>query len=467
MAELTRRSFTLSALGASAFAQRPQAARAKSLLVLGGGIAGLSCAYELMTRGHDVKVLEAAARTGGHVLTLRTPFDEGLYADAGAEHGTRPGYDLFWGYLREFGLEALPYPRRDRIITISGGKRYTDEQLQDRALLAKMGYSQREVEYMARNGWHELSGLFFERYTDKIRDEYQPFGVGLDDLDNLTPTDLLKREKASPAAIARFGGSSSALHGIWHEAIQRRRGVPMFPRDVRRVKGGNQTLTDTFAARLGARITMGCRVTKIEARGDGVQVTYTHNGETKTAQAEHAVSAMSAVALRGVAFEPALPPAKAWVIDNMPYYSESRVMVQCSRRFWKDADQCVNIVADNPKLNQVWAMADEVNTERGMLVGTAQGIGREDFVRASLEDYLPGSTKLAEKIVIQAWPKDPLASACEVINYRPGELRKFWPQSITAVGRIHFVGAYCDNLNWGMEAGTRSANRVAKQIHEA
>ena len=33
--------------------------------------------------------------------------------------------------------------------------------------------------------------------------------------------------------------------------------------------------------------------------------------------------------------------------------------------------------------------------------------------------------------------------------------------------RIHFVGAYADNLNWGMEAATRSAHRVAEAIHQA
>jgi monoamine oxidase len=48
-----------------------------------------------------------------------------------------------------------------------------------------------------------------------------------------------------------------------------------------------------------------------------------------------------------------------------------------------------------------------------------------------------------------------------------GELRKFWPHVMTPVGRIHFAGAYADNLNWGMEAATRSANRVAKEIEEA
>ena len=35
---------------------------------------------------------------------------------------------------------------------------------------------------------------------------------------------------------------------------------------------------------------------------------------------------------------------------------------------------------------------------------------------------------------------------------------------IEPVGRVYFVGAYADNLNWGQEAGTRSANRIADAI---
>jgi NADPH-dependent 2,4-dienoyl-CoA reductase/sulfur reductase-like enzyme len=34
----------------------------KKVIVIGAGIAGLSCAYELMKRGHDVTVLEASGR---------------------------------------------------------------------------------------------------------------------------------------------------------------------------------------------------------------------------------------------------------------------------------------------------------------------------------------------------------------------------------------------------------------------
>jgi len=57
--------------------------------------------------------------------------------------------------------------------------------------------------------------------------------------------------------------------------------------------------------------------------------------------------------------------------------------------------------------------------------------------------------------------------ACEPVSYGPGQLRRFWPCVIEPEGRIHFVGAYADNLNWGMEAATRSAHRAAAAIDGA
>ena len=68
---------------------------------------------------------------------------------------------------------------------------------------------------------------------------------------------------------------------------------------------------------------------------------------------------------------------------------------------------------------------------------------------------------------VVVWAIDPWASACERTSYAPGQLAMFWPVLIEPQGRIHFVGAYADNLNWGMEAATRSANRVAEAIDRA
>src|SRR6187401_2329018 len=88
----------------------------KRIIVAGGGIGGLCCAYELAKRGHDVTVLEAAPRAGGHVRTAHDPFPSGLYADLGAEQCTKPGYELWRAYAQEFGLTLEPYRRRDNYI---------------------------------------------------------------------------------------------------------------------------------------------------------------------------------------------------------------------------------------------------------------------------------------------------------------------------------------------------------------
>ena len=97
----------------------------KKIIVAGAGIGGLSCAWELVRRGHDVTVVEASERTGGHVKTFRDGLDDALYADAGAEHFTQPGYERYRGYVREFNLAHVYYPRREHLLRWIGGRMYT------------------------------------------------------------------------------------------------------------------------------------------------------------------------------------------------------------------------------------------------------------------------------------------------------------------------------------------------------
>ena len=56
----------------------------KRVVIIGAGISGLVAGYELTRAGHDVTILEARNRVGGRVFTLRTPFSDGHFADAGA-----------------------------------------------------------------------------------------------------------------------------------------------------------------------------------------------------------------------------------------------------------------------------------------------------------------------------------------------------------------------------------------------
>ncbi len=444
-----------------------QGRRAKKVIIAGGGIGGLCCGYELMKRGHEVTILEAAGRTGGHVLTVRDRLADGLYVDAGAEHFTQPGYDLYWNYVKEFNLTALPYPRRNGVIRFFDGKMYAEEMLADRSTLKELGFNQRELDYLARQHWWNLPMLYFERYVERFRDEYHPFDAGLKSLDQITVTDLLKNDGASPAALRFIGGRSSALHVVWHAAILNLRGVPLWPPKVFRIKGGNQVMTDTFAARLGDRVRLGCPLTGVEHGASGVTVSYREFGKEKKMEGDYLVSCISLVMLRKVGVKPDWPEAKGYVIRNFPYYTASRPFFQARSPFWKKDGLSINMEFGDPSLQHIWRIAEEVETPRALLVGTAQGLTSAQDALETFRKFYPGKSEDIEQALIVDWARDPWAIACEPLNYGPGELLKFWPNVIEPHGRIHFAGAYADNLNWGMEAATRSANRVARTIDES
>jgi monoamine oxidase len=438
----------------------------KRVIVAGAGIGGLSCAWELVRRGHDVTVLEAAARTGGHVFTFREGLDDGLYADGGAEHFTQPGYERFREYVREFDLPYTYYPRRENLVRWIGGQRYTEEMLADRQVLAKLGLNTREVDYLTSHPFPELGSLYFAPYVDSFENEYRPFDAGLNALDQISTSDLFRKDGASAAALEFIGGSGSALQSVWHAAILKLRGVPLFPPKVYRLIGGNQTLPDTFTKRLGARVRLRSPLTAIEHGQSGVRVSCGSGGEATRFEADYLVCAMSARMLQRLPVTPAFPEAKAFAIANVPYYHDTRVIIQSRTRFWEKDGLSPNMEFGEAPLYHVWSASQDVKTTRGLMAGTASGAGTAERALATFRKFYTGRSEDIEKAHVVVWALDPWASACERTSYRPGELAKFWPVLIEPHGRIHFAGAYADNLNWGMEAATRSANRVAEAIHQ-
>jgi len=95
----------------------------RKVLILGAGMAGLVAGYELAKVGHDVTILEARMRPGGRVHTLREPFSDGLYAEAGAAR-IPDNHDLTLKYVKEFSLPLEPfYPNRLSALRFDRGQR--------------------------------------------------------------------------------------------------------------------------------------------------------------------------------------------------------------------------------------------------------------------------------------------------------------------------------------------------------
>jgi len=440
----------------------------KKIIIGGAGIAGLCCGYELMKKGHEVVILEASGRHGGHVLTVHDGLSDGLYGDFGQEHITKPGYIKYWEYTKEFNLTVLPYPRRKGLLRRINGKFYSEEMLADPAVLKRFGFNEREVIYLSKNPWWDLESLFAKPYLDKFTDEYQPFNVGYDHLDKVPFSDIFKKEGASKTALDFLGGNgSSALFELWKDAILHLRGVPLFPVEVFRLQGGNQMLPNAFAKRLGNRVLLSSPIKSIKHGETGVTVTYKQYDEEKSMAADYFVNCIPLPAFKNILVEPAMPPEKQYIFDNITYDSYQRLVFQANSKFWLEDNLSINMELDHPDIWSVWQSAEEVDTHRVIVLGTGPGGVSPQRALAGFREVYPGKRDTIELALGKDWTKETFSSTCERLPFPIGELHKFWPELMKPFGRIHFAGAYADNLNWGTEAATRSGNRVANAIHEA
>lgn len=466
-------------------AAQAEPAKKKKVIVIGGGIGGLSCAFDLMERGHDVTLLEASRRTGGHVKTIYDPLPDGLYADVGAEQFTNPGYDTYREWVRKFDLPVMAYERRRKMYANVRGQWRTEEELADAKIQREFGFNEREVAYMQEHGWKNMPRLYFGPMADKFKDEYQPFGIGLDELDHVVLGDWLAEQGASETGRGHCGGSRltskekpatasdvSALYRIWQESIVKMRGLPVFKREVFRLKGGNQLLPDTFAKHLGDRVRKNCLVTVLEHDANGVTVTFAEGPDKKeqVVKADYAVMCVSPMVIAGIKVSPGWPETKKFALEHTPMGMQSRIVLQAKTRFWEgDNVPSINFETGNSTMGLVYECAGEVAGESCVLMGSGPPALAPADALAAFRKFYPGKNKdtIEQVIVHEWWKEEPLALGCERHAFALGKLAQVWPHLIQPVGRVHFAGAAYDNLPWGQDAATRSARRVTLAIDAA
>src|SRR5258705_11429613 len=180
----------------------PHTTRPRNVLIVGAGMAGLAAADALLRAGHNPLVLEAQNRVGGRVYTLREPFSDGLYAEAGAMRIPRT-HTLTMGYLEHFGLRTLPFTMSNpRALYYLHGHRYRIAEAEaDPDLL---GFECREHERGRTHG--QLWAAALEPLLARLREEGEAAWAGIvSEYDQYSTREFLVGCGWSEGAIEMFG----------------------------------------------------------------------------------------------------------------------------------------------------------------------------------------------------------------------------------------------------------------------
>ena len=482
---LSRRQFLAlslpAAVAACQGARQDQGAPAERapVVVIGAGLAGLAAAYELARMGVEVRVLEARGRPGGRVHTLRAPFDDGLYAEAGAVFV--PGHHATTlRYLREFGIGLQPP---------AGGGRGGGERLFIRGTSVRshpgrptrwpLPLKPREAGLTPG----EMRSLYLQPVVDAVGDPDHPLWPGEAALryDEVTMEQLLRARGASPGAISlmRLGyldewgdgiGSLSALCML-RDLAGSRGGS-----ETRRIAGGSDRLPAAFAQRLGDAVRYGAEVTGIERSRDRVRVAYTAGGERRVIDAQHVICAIPFPVLRGLAIDPPFSPPKRAAVAELPATSVTRVYLQLRARAW-DTEDGDSVATDLPMMMAADATAGQPG-RRGIVEAFVTGREARTLarmpaeacvrrVRAQVAQVIPAADERVERAAVYAWDADPWARG-DYAWFRPGQVRALLPHLAAPEGRVHFAGDHTSSrpgwMQGALDSGLRAAGEVAAAL---
>jgi monoamine oxidase len=448
----------------------------KKVIIIGAGLAGLSAAYELTQAGHDVTVLEARTRPGGRVHTLRDPFAEGLYAEAGAtripnhHHFTLKYAELFGLTLDPFEPTDLPsvYHVRGKRIQVTPGKKSEwpyDLTAEERALGLR-GMRQKYI-------WSMLGDL------GDVTDPSWPRPEILRKYDHMNRSDFWRSRGASPEAIAllSLGGIDdrtetwSTLFMLRNQALNQK-----FERYYK-IRGGNDLLPKCFADRLSKKIHYSVPVVRIEQSAEDIKAIFLRAGSHHTLTGDYLVCAVPFTVQKNIEVAPPFSVEKQRAIEQLPYLSASKIFLQSKKRFWVEEGQSGFATTDLP-IGQVWDVSYKQPGARGLLqafpislhsrrVTGMPPAERINFALDQVEMIYTGMRENFEGGVTKCWDEDEWARGASSY-YKPGQFSSLLPHVARPEGRIHFAGEHTSVwIDGWMQGALESGNRVAREVNDA
>ena len=442
---------------------------ARKILILGAGAAGLAAALKLRELGYDVMVLEARMRPGGRIYTVREPFSDGLYAEAGA--GRIPAsHKLTLQYAQRFGLELDPFwPRSGAEVWFWRGARqvvpHGCEPDLDR-LPVEFTPREREV------GFDGLAQLYFDRVSADLRDlpeDGWPYPE-VDRYKDVAFGEFLRRQGASDDAILYLaqGFEDDSLLDFAHDELSR--SEP----SMWKIRGGNDLLPQAMARELGERIRYGAEVRRIEEDAGGVRVTFVAAGAEQTANAERVICTIPFPVLREIEVSPAWSGPKAAAIQTLYYSPVTHIFVQTRARPWEREGLNGFATVDLPM--ELWCPTHDRPGHRGILMAYIyEELAREYSALAPqarinrtldlFEQVHPGARAEFETATTWSWSNEPYSRGA-FLTTRPGEF-KLLAGAAAPEGRVHFAGEHTSPWPDWIQGALHSGLRAAREVDQA
>ena len=459
-----------------------------SVVILGGGIAGLVSAYELGKLGYRCTLLEARARVGGRNWTVRggdkIEFTDGFKQTCTWEDGNYqnfgPGrlpsiHTTMLGYCREFGipLEVEVNTSRSTLLQaddVNGGQPIE----QRRMINDTRGHVSELLAKCIRKG--ELDKDVSSEDTERMLDFLRQYG-------DLSPDYLFKGTDRSGFKVPPGAGKADpvAIDPLpMHVLLDARLWQGLMSEDavdwqatMFQPVGGMDHIPAAFANHLGNVIRYRAIVKMIRHDSSSVTITYLDQktGKTETVKADYCISNIPFPALRDVDAD--FSPDVQKIIDNSAFDQSSKIAWE-SKRFW---EQDYNIYGGLSYLRQpveiVWYPSARMFSKTGIIVGgyadneAGTPFGDLKTVEAKLNasrraiDLLhPGHGKELANPIYVNWGKIQYALGGWLSDYSGKSIERL----LEPDGRIYFVGDQTSKLSGWQEGAALSAYRCMNQI---
>jgi len=456
---------------------RVLAAGGQRIVVVGGGLAGLTCAYRLKQAGYRADLYEASDRLGGRCWTRRGDFAEGQIAEHGGELIDQ-GHTQTRQLAQELGLKL-------------------DNLLSAEANGTDPFYYFDGRPYSFAEATDDLKGIWQQLHKDVSAASY-PTLYNLStqrgrELDAMSIADWisayvpggLKSKLGQLLDVAyniEYGAETkvqSSLNMLYLLGYSGQGQLRIFgpSNEKYHVRGGNDQITARLAGAVSGQITTGSELVAIARNSDGgYRLSFQSGLSTKTVTADHVVLALPFSILRDVDYSKAgFSQVKTTAIEQLGMGTNSKLHVQFDDRFWNTLGNQGDTYSDTG-YQTTWDVTRAQPGTAGILVdytggnigasfGTGTPAERAAKFLGQLEPVLPGiSARWNGLATVDYWAGDPWTKG-SYSYWKVGQYTKFAGAERQQEGACHFAGEHTSvdfqgYLNGAVESGERATSEI-------